>query len=95
MAEQPEQPAQDPDRAVDVGHDQVPARPQHAPDLREPGALEVGLLVFLFLGLTVWSAVVAALLLVCPLIIGWGAWIASRRKPPPVRGGKPPFVSAE
>ena len=41
----------------------------------------LALLVFLFLGLTVWSALLAVLLLVCPAIIGWGLFLALRRRP--------------
>jgi hypothetical protein len=55
----------------------------------------LALLTFLFLGLTVWTAAVAALLLVCPVIIGWGAWITARRRPPRLPGGRPPLASAE
>ena len=53
----------------------------------------LALLAFLFLGLTVWTAVLAALLLVCPILIGWGAWVTARRRPLP--GAKPPLASAE
>ena len=51
----------------------------------------LALLAFLVFGVTVWSAVLAALLLVCPLIIGWGLFIAMRRRPrAPTARGKPP-----
>jgi hypothetical protein len=55
--------------------------------------LALALLAFLFLGFTVWTAAIAALLLACPVIIGWGAWVTARRRPP--TGGKPPLASAE
>lgn len=41
----------------------------------------LALLAFLLLGLTVWSAALAALLLVCPVIIGWGLFVTTRRRP--------------
>ena len=53
----------------------------------------LALLAFLFLGFTVWTAAVAALLLACPIIIGWGAWVVARRRPQD--GGKPPLASVE
>jgi len=40
----------------------------------------LALLAFLFLGLTLWTAVLAALLVVCPVVIGWGLF-ATRRHP--------------
>lgn len=42
----------------------------------------LALLAFLFLGLTVWTAVLAALLLVCPLVIGWGLFVTRRPRLP-------------
>jgi hypothetical protein len=42
------------------------------------GAL-LAALAFLFLDLTVWTAVLAALLFVCPVIIGWGLFQTARR----------------
>lgn len=41
----------------------------------------LALIALLLLGVTVWTAVLAALLLVCPLIIGWGLFVAIRRRP--------------
>jgi hypothetical protein len=41
----------------------------------------LALIAFLLLGVTLWTAVLAALLLVCPLIIGWGLFVATRRRP--------------
>ena len=55
----------------------------------------LALLAFFFLGLTLWTAVLAALLLVCPAIIGWGAWIVARRRPPRRHDGKPPLATRE
>jgi len=43
--------------------------------------LVLALLAFLYFGLTVWSAVLAALLLACPAIIGWGLFNVPRRRP--------------
>jgi len=43
--------------------------------------LVLALLAFLVLGVTVWTAALAALLLVCPMIIGWGLFVAMRRRP--------------
>ncbi len=40
----------------------------------------LALLVFHLLGLRLWTAVLAALLLVCPFVIGWGVF--EIRRPP-------------
>jgi uncharacterized membrane protein len=47
----------------------------------------LALLAFLFLGLTLWTAVLAALLVVCPVVIGWGLF-ATRRHPRLPASGK-------
>ena len=49
----------------------------------------LALLAFLFLGLTIWTAALALLLLVCPVVIGWGLFITTRRHPRLPAGGKP------
>lgn len=41
----------------------------------------LALLAFLFLGLTMWTALLAVLLLVCPVVIGWGVFVVPRRRP--------------
>ncbi len=62
-------------------------KPERAPDrsVAVLGAcLGIGvvlaLLAFLFFGLTLLTAVLAALLVVCPVVIGWGSF-AIRRHP--------------
>ena len=47
----------------------------------------LALLAFLWLGSSVWTAVLAGLLLVCPVIIGWGLFATTRRPRLPT-GGK-------
>ncbi len=42
----------------------------------------LALLAFLFLGLTLWTAVLAALLVVCPVVIGWGFFVTRRPRLP-------------
>ena len=36
--------------------------------------------VLLALGFSFWTALLAALFLVCPVLIAWGAWQARRRR---------------
>ncbi len=50
----------------------------------------LALLAFLLLGLTVWAALLAGLLLICPLVIGWGAIVVGRRRPRPPPANKEP-----
>lgn len=48
----------------------------------------LALLALLLLGISVWTALLAALLLVCPLVIGWGLFVALRRRPRLPTGNK-------
>jgi len=43
----------------------------------------LALLAFLFLGLTLWTAALALLLLVCPALIGWGVLVSLRTRTRP------------
>ncbi len=49
----------------------------------------LAVLALLFLGLTVWTAALAVLLLACPLVIGWGLFITTRRRSRLPARGKP------
>lgn len=42
------------------------------------------------LGLTLWTALLAAMLLVCPLVVGWGVFATLRRRPGAPAGNKHP-----
>ena len=65
-----------------------PARPLGVLGACLGAGVVLALLAFLFLGLTVWTAVLALLLLVCPVVIGWGLFITTRRRTRLPAGGK-------
>lgn len=41
--------------------------------------------VLVYFGVSLWSALLAALLLMCPVLVAWGAWRAWRERGPTER----------